>query len=194
MTGRHARMARLLYGGGLRRLECRRLRLQDVDFGQPRLVVRGGQGGKERTPLLPRHLRDALQAPREAVTARHHRDRDAGGGDVDLPEARARQSPQAAWETGWQGGVPARARALDPRAGRAMRPHVRASGLQKAGTRAAAQAGLDQQVGGQTLRHRFATPRREHGVHIRVLPALLGHAEVQTTARDTQVMARAIRP
>jgi integron integrase len=194
MTGRHALMARRLSGGGLRLLECLRLRIQDVDFGQHLIVVRGRKGGKDRTTLLPRNLRDALQAQVEAVKALHHQDLEAGGGDVYIPEALARQYPKAARETGWQWVFPARARALDPRSGRERRHHVRASGLQKAVQRAAAQAGLDKKVGCQTLRHSCATHMLEHGVHIRVLQDLLGHADVKTTAMYTHVMAPDIRP
>ncbi len=194
MTGRHALMARLLSGGGLRLLEGIRLRIQDVDVGQHRIVVRGGKGGQDRTTLLPRTLRDALQAHLGAVQALHHQDLAEGCGDVYLPEALARKDPKAARETGWQWVFPARARALDPRAGREMRHHVRESGLQKAVKRAAAQAGLDKQVGCQTLRHSVATHLLEHGVNIRVLQDLLGHADVKTTAMYPQVMARDIRP
>ena len=101
MTGRHALMARLLYGGGLRLLECIRLRIQDVDFGQNLIFVRGGKGGKDRTTLLPRNLREALQAQIEAVKALHHQDLEEGFGEVYLPEALARKYPTAARETGW---------------------------------------------------------------------------------------------
>jgi site-specific recombinase XerD len=135
-----------------------------------------------------------LQAQIEAVKALHHQDLEEGFGDVYIPEALARKYPKAARETGWQWVFPARARALDPRSAREMRHHVLASGLQQAVTRAAAPAGLDQQVGCQTPRHRVATPRLEHGVHSRVLQAHLGHAEVKTTAIYTHVMARDSRP
>jgi integron integrase len=193
MTGRHALMARLLYGGGLRLLECLRLRIQDVDFGQNLIVVRGGKGGKDRTTLLPQNLRDALQAQIEAVKALHHQDLEAGCGEVYIPEALARKYPKAARETGWQWVFPARVRSLDPRSGREMRHHVRESGLQKAVKRAAAQAGLDKKVSCHTLRHSFATHMLEHGVNIRVLQELLGHADVKTTEMYTHVMARDIR-
>jgi integron integrase len=194
MTGRHALMARLLYGGGLRLLECLRLRIQDVDFGQGLICVRGGKGGKDRTTLLPRTLRDELQAQIEAVQALHHQDLEAGCGAVYLPEALARKYPKAARETGWQWVFPARARSLDPRSGRERRHHVLESGLQQAVKRAAAQVGLDKKVGCQTLRHSFATHRLEHRVNIRVLQALLGHADVKTTEMYTHVMVRDIRP
>ena len=118
MTGRHALMARLLYGGGLRLLECIRLRIQDVDFGQNRIFVRGGKGGKDRTTILPRNLQDALQAQIEAK-ALHHQDLEAGFGAVYIPEALARKDPKAARETGWHWCfLPVRAPWTRARAGR----------------------------------------------------------------------------
>jgi integron integrase len=193
MTGRHALMARLLYGSGLRLLACIRLRIQDVDFGQGLIFVRGGKGGKDRTTLLPRNLRDELQAQIAAVKALHHQDLEEGFGEVYIPEALARKYPKALRETGWQWVFPARERSLDPRSAREMRHHVLESGLQKAVKRAAQQAGIDKKTGCHTLRHSFATHMLEHGVNIRVLQELLGHADVKTTEIYTHVMARDIR-
>jgi integron integrase len=193
MTGKHALMARLLYGGGLRLLECIRLRIKDVDFGQNLIFIRGGKGGKDRTTILPRNLRTALQAHIEAVKVLHHHDLEEGFGEVYIPEALARKYPNAARETGWHWVFPARVRSLDPRSGKELRHHVLESGLQKAVTRAAAQVGLDKKVGCHTLRHSFATHMLEHGVNIRVLQELLGHADVKTTEIYTHVMARDIR-
>jgi integrase len=111
MMGKHALMARLLCGGGLRRLEGIRLRLQDVDFGQNRIFGRGGKGGKDRMTILPQILREALQAHLEAVKALHHQDLEEGFGEVYIPEALARKYSKAARETAWQWVFPARARA-----------------------------------------------------------------------------------
>jgi integron integrase len=188
-----AEVQRLLYGGGLRLLECIRLRIQDVDFGRNRIFVRGGKGGQDRTTLLPRNLREALQAQIEAVKALHYRDLEEGFGDVYIPEALARKYPKAARETGWHWVFPARARSLDPRSAREMRHHVHESGLQKAVKRAAQQAGIDKKTGCHTLRHSFATHMLENGVNIRILQELLGHADVKTTEIYTHVMARDIR-
>jgi len=194
MTGKHALMAKLLYGSGLRLLECLRLRVQDVDFGQGLIVVRGGKGGKDRTTLLPRNLQDALQRQIAAVKVLHHQDLEEGFGEVYLPEALARKYPNAMRESGWQWVFPARKRSLDPRSGREMRHHVLESGLQKAVKRAAAQAEIDKKTGCHTLRHSFATHMLENGANIRVLQELLGHADVKTTEIYTHVMARDIRP
>jgi integron integrase len=194
LTGRHARMARRLSGGVLRLLECLRLRIQDVDLGPGLIVVRDGKGGKDRTTLLPRNLRDTWQAQIEAVQALHHQDLEEGFGGVSIPEALARTYPKALRATGGHGVFPARARSLDPRSGRVMRQPGRASGLHKTVTRAAAQAGRDKKVGCHILRHSFATHLLAHGVHLRVRQARLGHAEVKTTELDTPVTARDIRP
>jgi integron integrase len=193
MTGRHALMAKLLYGGGLRLLECIRLRIQDVDFGQCLVLVRGGKGGKDRTTILPRNLQGELRTQIEAVKALHHQDLEGGFGEVYIPEALARKYPKDRRETGWQWVFPARKRSPDPRSGREMRHHVLESGLQKAVKRAAEQAGIDKKIGCHTLRHSFATHMLENGVNIRVLQELLGHADVKTTEIYTHVMARDIR-
>lgn len=193
LSGTHALMAKLLYGGGLRLLECLRLRVQDVDFGQHLISIRGAKGGKDRTTILPQHLQDDLQNQIEMVKALHHRDLEEGFGSVYLPEALARKYPGAAMETGWQWVFPARKRSRDPRSGREQRHHVLESGLQKAVKRAAARAGLDKRVSCHTLRHSFATHMLENGVNIRVLQELLGHADVKTTEIYTHVMNRDIR-
>lgn len=193
MEGKHALMAKLLYGSGLRLMECIRLRVQDVDFGQNLIFVRGGKGGKDRTTILPRNLREELYRQIEAVKALHHRDLEAGYGEVYVPEALARKYRNASRQTGWQWVFPARERSRDPRSGREMHHHVLESGLQKAVKRAAQQAGIVKKTGCHTLRHSFATHMLENGVNIRVLQELLGHADVKTTEIYTHVMARDIR-
>ncbi|HUH65738.1 MAG TPA: integron integrase [Syntrophales bacterium] len=193
IEGKHALMAKLLYGSGLRLMECIRLRIQDVDFGQNLIFIRGGKGGKDRTTILPQNLRDDLLSQIEYVKSLHHKDLVAGFGKVYIPEALARKYRNAARETGWQWVFPAKERSRDPRSGQEMRHHVLESGLQKAVKRAAQQAGIDKKVGCHTLRHSFATHMLENGVNIRVLQDLLGHADVKTTEIYTHVMARDIR-
>lgn len=193
IEGKNALMTKLLYGSGLRLMECIRLRVQDVDFGQNLIFIRGGKGGKDRTTILPRNIQDDLLAQIESVKSLHHRDLVAGFGEVYIPEALARKYRNAARETGWQWVFPARERSRDPRSGKEMRHHVLESGLQKAVKRAAQQAGIDKRVGCHTLRHSFATHMLENGVNIRVLQELLGHADVKTTEIYTHVMARDIR-
>lgn len=193
MEGKHLLMARLLYGAGLRLMECLRLRVQDVDFGQNLIFVRGGKGGKDRTTVLPRNIRDEFHSHIEAVKKLHHRDLEEGFGEVTMPEALARKYKSASKETGWQWVFPSRDRSVDPRSGKVMRHHVIESGLQKAVKNASQVAGIDKKIGCHTLRHSFATHMLENGVNIRVLQELLGHADVKTTEIYTHVMARDIR-
>lgn len=193
LDGTHALMAKLLYGAGLRLMECVRLRIKDVDFGQNLVFVRGGKGGKDRTTLLPANIRDALREHIARVKELHHQDLEAGYGEVHIPEALARKYRQAAKETGWQYVFAAKKRSVDPRSSREMRHHVLESGLQKAVKRAATRADITKKVGCHTLRHSFATHMLEAGVNIRVLQELLGHADVKTTEIYTHVMAKDIR-
>ncbi len=193
MEGKPALMAKLLYGSGLRLMECLRLRVQDVDFGQSIIFVRGGKGGKDRTTLLPQNLCDEMLRQIEAVKTLHHKDLEEGFGEVYIPEALARKYPKASRATGWQWVFPAKLLSIDPRSGKKMRHHVQESILQKAVKRAAEEAHIDKRVGCHTLRHSFATHMLENGINIRVLQELLGHADVKTTEIYTHVMARDIR-
>jgi integron integrase len=193
MAGKNALMAKFLYGGGLRLLECIRLRIQDVDFGEGLIFVRGGKGGKDRTTILSTSLGDELQRQIEVVKVLHQKDLEEGFGEVYIPEALTGKYPNAVREIGWQWLFPAKVRSLDPRSGKEMRHHVLESGLQKALKRAVAQAGIDKKASCHTLRHSFATHMLENGVNIRVLQELLGHADVKTTEIYTHVMSRDIR-
>ncbi|HPG53403.1 MAG: integron integrase [Smithellaceae bacterium] len=193
MEGKPALMAKLIYGSGLRLMECIRLRVQDVDFGQNLIFVRGGKGGKDRTTVLPKNLRDEMLRQVAAVKTLHHKDLEEGFGEVYIPNALAKKYPHASRSTGWQWVFPAKQTSVDPRSGKKMRHHVLESVLQKAVKRAAEQAGIDKKVGCHTLRHSFATHMLESGVNIRILQDLLGHADVKTTEIYTHVMARDIR-
>ena len=192
LSGTHALMSKLLYGSGLRLMECIRLRIQDVDFGQNKIFVRGGKGGKDRTTILPLNVREELQTHIKVVINRHHVDLEEGFGKVYLPEALARKYPNAESEASWQYVFPAKKRSVDPRSGREMRHHVLESGLQKAVKSAVKRAGILKRAGCHTLRHSFATHMLENGVNIRVLQTLLGHADVKTTEIYTHVMQREI--
>ena len=193
MEGKPALMARLIYGSGLRLMECLRLRVQDIDFGQNLIFVRGGKGGKDRTTVLSKNIRDEMLKQIAAAKTLHHKDLEEGFGDVYIPEALARKYPKASRATGWQWVFPAKQRSIDPRSGKKMRHHVLESVLQKAVKRAAEQGGIDKKIGCHTLRHSFATHMLESGVNIRVLQELLGHADVKTTEIYTHVMSRDIR-
>ncbi|MBF0351799.1 MAG: integron integrase [SAR324 cluster bacterium] len=188
MNGTHLLMAKLLYGGGLRLMECIRLRIQDVDFGQNKIFIRGGKGGKDRVTILPQNIRDELKSHIDRVVSLHHQDLEAGFGEVYLPNALGKKYPQGARETVWQYVFPGKQRSIDPRSGKEMRHHVLESGLQKAVKNAAREAGIHKRVGCHTLRHSFATHMLENGVNIRTLQELLGHADVKTTELYTHVM------
>ncbi|MDD3250542.1 MAG: integron integrase [Smithellaceae bacterium] len=193
MDGKPALMAKLIYGSGMRLMECLRLRVQDVDFGQNLIFIRGGKGGKDRTTILPENIRNELQRQVAAVKSLHHQELEEGFGEVYIPEALARKYPNASKSTGWQWVFPAKLKSTDPRSGKEMRHHVLESVLQKSVKRAAEKAGIDKKVGCHTLRHSFATHMLENGVNIRMLQELLGHADVKTTEIYTHVMARDIR-
>ena len=139
ITGTHALMAKLLYGGGLRLMECVRLRIKDVDFGQNKIFIRGG---KDRTTILPGNIRDELRLHIERVVSLHRQDIEEGFGEVYISEALARKYPNASKETLWQYVFPSKKRSVDPRSGREMRHHVMESGLQKAVKRAADRASM----------------------------------------------------
>jgi integron integrase len=190
MSGTHALMARLLYGAGLRLLEGLRLRIQDVDFGQRQIFIRGGKGDKDRITLLPQGIEKELVAHIERVKGLHDSDLAAGFGRVYLPEALARKYPQAATEIGWQYVFPAKSRSIDPRSGEERRHHVLESGLQKAVKTAVRKSGIAKRISSHTLRHSFATHLLENGVNIRVVQELLGHSDVKTTEIYTHVMRK----
>lgn len=190
--GIQALMAKLIYGTGMRLLECIRLRIQDVDFGNRTVYIRDGKGGKDRTTILPVNISQELQGHIERTIELHQRDQAEGYGEVYLPEALARKYRSAATEIGWQYVFPAKSRSIDPRSGKEMRHHVLESGLQKAVKRAARNAGINKRATVHTLRHSFATHMLENGVNIRVLQKLLGHADVKTTEIYTHVMQKDI--
>jgi integron integrase len=190
MEGTHRLMAKLLYGCGLRLMECIRLRIQDVDFGQGRVFVRGGKGNKDRTVVLPERIRSELAEHIKRVEALHQSDLREGFGEVYIPEALARKYVNACRETGWQYVFPAKNRSRDPRTGRMRRHHVLESGLQKAVKRAVARAGIRKRAGCHTLRHSYATHLLENGMNIRMVQELMGHASVETTEIYTHVMSK----
>jgi integron integrase len=194
MEGTHRLMAQLLYGCGLRLMECIRLRVQDVDFGQGRIFVRGGKGGKDRTVVLPETVRPFLADHIGRVEHLHAEDLREGFGEVHIPESLARKYPKACRELGWQYVFPSKRRSIDPRTGKEMRHHVKESGLQKAVKTAVARAGIKKRAGCHTLRHSYATHLLENGVNIRMVQELMGHSDVKTTEIYTHVMNQVKSP
>ena len=164
MRGLHLLMAKLLYGGGLRLMECIRLRVRDLDFERKLVYVRAAKGGKGRTTLFPVSLHPLMKIQAEAVEKLHRQDLADGFGEVYLPNALARKYPNAAGSLGWQYLFPSKKRSTDPRSGKTRRHHVLESGLQKAVKRAVGRAGITKPVGCRTFRHyaEFRTMTSDH--------------------------------
>lgn len=190
LSGREALMAGLLYGSGLRLMECLRLRVKDVDLARHEITVREGKGGKDRKTVLPERLRFALQAQIDSVRVLHARDLEAGFGATSLPCALARKYRNAERDQGWQYVFSAARRAVDPADGREKRHHLDESVLQRAVRNAARAAGIVKSVSPHTLRHCFATHLLESGSDIRTVQELLGHKDITTTQVYTHVLNR----
>jgi len=183
-------MACLLYGAGLRVLECCRLRVQDVDFASNQIVVRGGKGDKDRVTMLPAVTKADLAQHLRAVRAQHQSDLAAGTGWVELPTALARKYPNAGNEWVWQWVFPATRFYRDGVTGQRRRHHLHETVLQRAVRRAVLQAGTAKRASPHTLRHSFATHLLEDGHDIRTVQELLGHRDVSTTMIYTHVLNR----
>ena len=185
-------MASLLYGAGLRVMECCRLRIQDVDFAANQIVVRGGKGDKDRVTMLPAVTKVGLARHLQAVRAQHQRDLAAGAGWVELPTALARKYPNAGREWAWQWVFPATRIYRERLTGQLRRHYLHESVLQRALKRAVWQAGLAKRASPHTLRHSFATHLLEDGHDIRTVQELLGHRDVTTTMIYTHVLNRGL--
>jgi integron integrase len=190
MNGTERLMAGLLYGAGLRQIECLRLRVKDVDFDRRALVVREGKGRKDRVTLLPEALVEPLQGHVARLRALWETDRRDGLPGVELPYALERKLPRGGREWAWQWLFPARRPSVDPRSGVRRRHHVLEKSLQRAVTAAAREAGIGKRVTCHTFRHSFATHLLEDGYDIRTVQELLGHANVKTTMIYTHVLNR----
>jgi integron integrase len=181
---------RLLYGTGMRIMECLRLRVKDVDFARGEILVREGKGFKDRVTMLPNTLAAPLKSHLARVKALHDEDLAAGCGEVYLPWALARKYPHAACEWAWQYVFVAARRSVDPRSGAVRRHHVEAQSIQRTMRNALRHAGISKPATPHTMRHSFATCLLESGYDIRTVQELLGHSDVATTMIYTHVLNR----
>lgn len=183
-------MALLMYGAGLRLLECARLRVKDVDFSRNQIVVRSGKGGKDRITMLPAAARADLARHLRTARAQHEADVQAGAGWVELPSALATKYPNAGREWGWQWVFPATRIYLHGPTGQRRRHHLHETVVQRAVREAVRRAGIPKPASCHTFRHSFATHLLEDGHDIRTVQELLGHRDVATTMVYTHVLNR----
>ena len=180
----------LLYGSGLRLLECLELRVKDLDFERDEIRLRRGKGAKDRVTILPASLQEPLSAHLVRVKERFERDLVEGAGYVRLPDALERKYPGAAREWPWQYVFPASRRWREPATGRLFRHHLHETAVQRAVKTAVRRSGITKRATCHTFRHSFATHLLEDGYDIRTIQELLGHRDVSTTMIYTHVLNR----
>ncbi len=190
LSGVKQLMARLLYGSGLRLMECHRLRVKDIDITAKQIMVCNGKGFKDRLTVLAETVIPLLEEHLIRIKALHKDFLGRGFGEVELPYALERKYPNAKYEWGWQYVFPAKTVSTDPRSKVRRRHHVHESSLQKAVKNAVRLSGISKNVGCHTFRHCFATHLLESGVDIRTVQELLGHSNVATTMIYTHVMKK----
>ncbi len=188
MSGKQLLMASLLYGTGMRLMDCIRLRIKDIDFDYKQIVIRDSKGQKDRLVPLPVRLIPILTKHIDEVYILHNSDIKQGFGEVYLPNALAKKYPNDSKEWIWQYVFPSTRLSVDPRTRQIRRHHLHENGLQKSIKKAAAKAKISKKVNCHSLRHSFATHLLESGYDIRTVQGLLGHADVSTTMIYTHVL------
>jgi integron integrase len=188
LDGTNWLIAKILYGSGLRIMECLRLRVKDLDFARAQIAVHDTKGKQDRFTMLPRSVVPALQQHLERVRRAHELAMQEGYGGVELPHAIGRKYPNATFEWGWQYVFPAPQPSRDPRSGVYRRHHIDPTSFGRAVKQAVRKAGIDKHATAHTFRHSFATRLLEKGRDIRTVQELLGHQDVRTTQIYTHVL------
>lgn len=188
LPDKHTLVGRLLYGSGLRLMECLRLRIKDIDFEMNQIIVRDGKGAKDRITMLPDAVQTELEKHLEKIKRLHEKALNEGYGSVYLPNALAKKYPNAEYDWRWQYVFPTSKSSADPHSGTARRNHIHESTLQKAVRKAVKETGIQKHATCHTFRHSFATHLLEDGYDIRTVQELLGHKNVQTTMIYTHVL------